>query len=649
LLLPGVSHATPEMNPGDLLSMSLEQLSNIEVTSVSKKAEKASEAAAAIYVISQDDIRRSGATSIPEVLRVVPGLSVAQSGSHGWAISSRGSSDQFSNKLLVLIDGRSVYTPLFSGVYWDVQDTMMQDIERIEVIRGPGATLWGANAVNGVINIITKDAKNTVGGLASTSFGNQEKALVGTRYGAKIGDGSYARVYAKYDDRHENRLASNLGANDQWNKSQGGFRADMTAKNGDKVTFQGDVYRAGESSTAYLPNLIAPPYLTPTKDRELLRGANVLGRWNHTYSKESNVTLQMYVDNTQRDKIGGHDERNTFDFDFQHAWTPHERHEVVWGTGYRLVRDNSRGTQYLNLMKTQRSDNLYSAFVQDKIALLPESVFLTLGSKFEHNNYTGVEVQPSARMTWLVDNKQTLWSSVSRAVRTPNRAEDDINLVLGAFPPSGPLGYLTRVGDRSTESETMTAYEAGYRIQATQKLSFDLSTFYNDYDNLTVGRLGTAYASPYGYLLIPVYPQNTDKARSYGFELASNWQATSYLDFSAGYSFLDLKFDQTDAFGFSFAGKSPEQQFNIRSTLQLPHNVEINNALYYVDCLNSTTPIPQYVRFDTRIAWKATDNLELSLVGQNLLDDSHPEFTGFLYEARSEVPRSIYANATLKF
>ncbi len=645
--------ATNDLDTNELLSLSLEQLSNIEVTSVSKKLEKASEAAAAIYVITQDDIHRSGMTSIPELLRQVPGLNVAQSGSHNWAISARGSNDQFANKLLVLIDGRTVYSPLFSGVFWDVQDTPLQDIERIEVIRGPGATLWGANAVNGVINIITKNSADTVGGLASQTVGNQDRSLTNVRYGAKIGENAYARVYAKYDERDEYRTRSETGSRDEWSKSQGGFRSDWKVSDIEKFTLQGDVYQAGEKYLFALPQPTNSYALT--RDRETAEGANLLGRWDHKFSATSDFTLQMFYDNARRNNVVYTSDIKTFDMDVQHVWTGMQGQEIVWGGGYRLVDTATDGAAWLLWTPKNLTKNTFTAFVQDKITLNPKDLFLTLGSKFEHNDFTGYEYQPSARISWLPDDKQTVWASVSRAVHIPDVTSDNLQLI--AQPLANNV-FSARLGSTASDSEELIAYELGYRIQPVKNASLDVSTFYNDYSSLVLGATGPNVfgSSPIlgSYMLMTAVPQNVGTASSYGVEASAKWSPTTYAELAAGYTMLQLKFDQPDPFGLGFANKSPKQQFNVRSSIQLPHDVDFNTALYYVGPLGAKSPssglaVDSYYRLDARLSWKPVDGIEVSLVGQNLLDPAHPEFASFLYQADSQVPRSVYGNVTWKF
>lgn len=626
------------------------------MTSVSKKSEKASEAAASIFVITQEDIERSGMTSIPEVLRIVPGLNVAQSGSHQWAISARGFNDQFANKLLVLIDGRSVYTPLYSGVYWDVQDTPLQDIERIEVIRGPGATQWGANAVNGVINIITKNAKYTQGGLVSSTAGNVDRSLNTVRYGTQISENGYIRTYAKYDERDEVRTARGLGAHDAWNKAQAGFRADLKPEDDQKFTFQGDVYRSGQDYALNLPYVAG---VIPTNTHEKVSGGNLMGKWNKKNSSTSEIDLQLYYDAARRNNLVFDSNVQTADIDLQHTWTELQSHEIISGVSYRLVKSDVDGTSYIKFAPSSRLDNLFSAFAQDKITLNPNDLFLTLGSKFEHNDYSGFEFQPSARLSWLIDGKQTLWGSISRAVHTPSVSDDsaDSRYIIG---PVGGGVILARSGDKNTEAEDLIAYEIGYRIQPASNISIDSSLFYNDYNNLLLGSVrGTSglLDDPIlggNHFIQTVFPVSAGSAHVWGGELTAKWNPADYLELVGGYTLQQLKFDQGDPYGLSFGGKSPQQQFNIRSTVFFPHDVEWNTAVYYTDSLKAadiytSTGTPAYTRLDTRLAWQALEGLELSLVGQNLLDKSHKEFNGFLYQSSSEIPRAYYGNVTWKF
>ncbi len=636
-----------------LLQMSLEELTDIEITSVSKKSEKASEAAAAVFVITQEDIRRSGATSIPEALRLAPGIQVARSGSHQWAVSARGFNDQFANKLLVLMDGRSVYTPLFAGVWWDAQDTILEDIDRIEVIRGPGGTLWGANAVNGVINIITRDSAETVGNIASVIGGGEDR-IASFRHGGEFENGTY-RLYGKYSDIDDSETSTGAKADDDWQVARAGFRTDWEQGDKSNITLQGDVYSGREDSALLLPSLTSPTLSTSVLDEQTMRGANILGRWTYVQSGSSEYSLQTYIDHTRRDDVFLKESINTIDIDFQNILTLAESHEVVWGMGYRFIYDNLKG-DYISFSPDSRSYDVWSAFAQDKISILPDQgVFITVGSKFEHNDFSGFEMQPSARLTWIVDNNQTLWSSITRSVRTPLRSSSDLSLAAAAVPVSATsVGVLTVIGNRDVKTENAISYEAGYRIQPMENLSFDVALFFTDYSKLFTDSTGTPFVSSsslFGsHLTIPVNPGNAGSGDAYGGEFVGSWQVMDNWNISATYSLLDLKVKGSSLFVTS-EGKSPNQQFNIRSHYAFNEYLEMDNALYYVDALqpNSATSIPSYVRLDTRIGWQPIDGLELSLVGQNLLDDRHPEFSGFIYKGNSEIGRSFYGKATLRF
>ncbi len=635
LFAAGMAQAD-DLSPQAVLNMSLQDLTNVEVTSVSKKVEKANEAAAAIFVITQEDIRRSGATNIPEALRMAPGINVAQAGAHGWAINF-GSNSQFANKFLVLIDGRTVYSPLFSGTYWELQDTLLNDIDRIEVIRGPGATQWGANAVNGVINIITKNAKDTQGGLVTASAGNMIKSDDGTRYGVKIGDDSYARLYAKYNDDAPEYNVGTGRSGDGWHKNQGGFRSDSRLTDQDTLTVQGDLYKSIESTNHIYPSLASPPAVM-TPDDVNASGANVLARWTRNISPQSSTTTQLYVDNTQY-KTGFYSYNTlTSDFDFQHTWTGWERNEIIWGAGYRLVVDHTSPTTLFSLAPTERNTSLYSAFLQDKYTLHPDDLFLTLGSKFEHNAFSGFEVQPTARLSWLISDTQMAWGSVSRAVHTPDRFTSDGQLTLAVLP--GPIP-ITNVSNPRLDSEELVAYELGYRVQPTKTVSLDIATFYNDYSKLFLSDFGNNFPAE--------SPTNNYAAHSLGYEITAKVDAMKNWQLAGSYGYLDLHFNnQITGVLYSAIGQQPKNTFNVRSTYLFPYNIEMTNSLYYVNGF-SVSDIPGYYRFDTKLSYEVMKGVEVSLVGQNLLTAYHREFGPFLYQAPVEIGRSVYGNITWKF
>jgi iron complex outermembrane receptor protein len=636
--------------------MSLEDLMNIEITSVAKKEQKLFRSASAVYVVTQEEIRRSGVTSIPEVLRLVPGLIVARIDANKWAVSARGFNGGFANKLLVLIDGRSVYTPLFAGVYWDVQDTLLEDVERIEVIRGPGATVWGANAVNGVINIITKRAEETQGALMTMGAGTQERGLGGGRYGGKLGANAHYRIYSKYFSQDEFAPLPGENAADEWDVLRGGFRIDWAISSSNSLTLQGDVYN-GDAGARVQTTSLSPPF-TPILDKRIkTAGGNILGRWQHTFSNTSELLLQLYYDRSERGHIPTREDRDTFDLDLQHHFAWGKRHDIVWGLGYRATADKLGGSFTVSFDPEHRADNLFSGFVQDEILLAGDQLRLTLGSKLEHNDYTGCELQPSVRLLWTPDTRRTAWAAISRARRTPARSEDDIRINVAAFPGAdGPLTLLSLFGNRKLRCEDLIAYELGYRTQPKKNISLDITAFYNFYDHLRSNEPGIPFfeSSPLPpHLVLPMVFDDKMHGEAYGVESVAHWTPTKWWKLTASHSWLQVQLhrDPSSPGGTEEGeeGEDPEHQFQLRSYLNLPRNLEFDTALYYVDGLVGLN-IPSYTRLDARLGWHPAQNLRLSVGVQNLLDNRHLEFTdisgGFV---STEVKRTLYGRVTLEF
>lgn len=627
---------------------SLRELTSLSVTSVSRQKEKISEAAAAVSVLTSEDIRRSGATSIVEALRMVPGVQVARSASGEWAVSVRGFNDQFANKLLVLIDGRTVYTPLYSGVHWDIQDMLLDNIDRIEVIRGPGATMWGSNAVNGVINIITKTAAETQGTYVQGLGGTDERQGSG-RYGGRIGETIQYRVHAKHRDYDALERANGDSAGDDWNITQGGGRVDWQPSERDEFSFFSDFYDGSKNLVRSFPTINPLGARLESEDFKV-DGGYLMSNWKRTWSEDSRTTLQATLDYNRRKwgQLGDH-QITTYELDFQHALSVDDAHEVTWGAGYRLVSDHLENTFYSRFDPTERNDRLLSAFVQDKYALVDDELFLTLGSKFEENNYTGFEVQPNARLSWLALPDTTLWTSVSRAVRIPNRSMDDISYVVAPLPTGNGFARLT--GDRNAESEELIAYEAGFRTLPWEDFSLDVTAFYNDYDQLAANVTGTPFIdinSPFGpYLALPLTPGGLGSGRAYGFEAAASWQAMPNWKLDASYSLLKMQLDGP-ASAVSAEGSAPQNQFNLRSSLNLGKAWEFDQMLYFNDNLSAEN-VDAYARFDMRLGWTPTPGVDISLVGQNLLDERHAEFSPFIYNTPAEVGRSVYGSLTLRF
>jgi iron complex outermembrane receptor protein len=645
----------------DITAMSVEDLMNLEVTSVSKRTQKVANAAAAIFVITQEDIRRSGARNIPEALRMVPGLDVARIDENKWAIGARGFNGRFDNKLLVLIDGRSVYTPLFSGVYWDIQDVPLEDIDRIEVIRGPGATLWGANAVNGVINIITKPAEATQSGLVKAEAGSEQLAAGSARYGDRIGNKGYYRIYAKYFDWGSSTNLAGQDAFDGWHQVRGGFRSDWTLSRADSLTVQGDLYNSRNGETLTVPTLSAPYSATFANAGEY-SGGNLLGRWTHSFNNSS-ISLQGYFDRTNySDNQLFVDHESVYDIDFQHDFHVGQMQEIVWGAGYRSIQDRNVPTFTVAVQPTRAQYNQFSAFVQDEISLLDRRLRVTVGSKFEHNDFTGFEVEPNFRFLANISSVQSVWAAVSRAVRTPALTEEGLRLNEAVVPPGAPpffspLPVIESVyGNKQFRSEDLLAYEVGYRVQASSKLSLDVAAFYNNYTHLRTAEPGTPFleGNPIPTdVVVPFVAYNKMSGGTYGIEPYADWKVLPRWKLFGSYSFLQMKIhkdrDSLDPIADVPNGQNPEHQFYFRSSLDLPKNIEQDLMVRRVSQLPSLN-IPGYTSLDGGVRWKPISNLELSFVGENWLNSRHMEFIpDFINTMPTAVGRSFHGGITWTF
>lgn len=598
----------------------MEELMNIEVTSVSKRSEKLSEVASAIQIITNEEIRRSGATNLPEALKLASNLQVAQANSSQWAISARGFNNVLANKLLVMIDGRTVYTPLYAGVFWDVQNLVLEDVDRIEVISGPGGTLWGSNAVNGVINIITKHSKESQGIFAEAAAGTMLETLGSVRYGGKIRNDFSYRVYATGYQRDETLLHDGNDAKDDWHMYQGGFRADFEPSSENRFTLQSDFY-AGRPN----PDGLQHVYTS---------GENVLGRWTHDFSNRSEIKFQAYFDHTFRDFNNGlTEDLKSYDLELQHRFEAGKRHRVVWGLGTRLMDHTVENLELFAFLPAQLTLHLFNGFIQDEISLVRNQLFLTLGTKIEHNNFTGMEYQPNGRVTWLPNHRHTIWGSVSRAVRIPSRIDTDFHLYAAPGVP------LVATGD--FESEELLANELGWRIRPSDKLSVSVATFYNIYDKIRTAEPGDPLPITYG---------NGLEAKTYGLELSAIGQFSKWWRLEGGYTFLEkdlkIKSGSSDLNGGTAESNDPAHSFLLQSNMDLPGRLEFGTVIRYV----SSLPEPQvadYFGLDVRLGWKITRFLDLSLVGQNLLDERHTEFIPASPSPR-KIPRSFYGKITCR-
>jgi iron complex outermembrane receptor protein len=622
------SGQTPQtvLPPSDLKKLSLDELQTIEVTSVSKRPENLSDAASSIQVITGDDIRRAGATSLPEALRLASNLHVAQVNSHDWAITARGFNNTSANKLLVLIDGRTVYTPLHAGVFWDVQDTLLEDIERIEIISGPGATLWGDNAVNGVINIITKTAKNSQGGLVTGGGGSALRGTGGMRYGGHLGPDVQVRAYGKDFNRDSSALPDGRHANDRWHMEQGGIRLDWDASQLNQYTVQGDIYDGREAQRG-------------TND-SAASGGHVLGRWSHTVAKDSDLSLQLYYDRTHRNIPGIFaEDLHTYDADFQHRFHLAAGHHVVWGLAYRESIDDEGNTSVLTFLPAHLSQRWFSGFVQDEIPLEADRLRLSLGTKVEHNPYTGVEFQPSGRLAWTLTRPHVLWGAISRAVRTPSRIDRDL------FVPAGPgSASFLLAGGPNFVSEAVRAYELGYRGEPHDRLFVTVATFYNDYSHI---RSLEQLAPP---ARVPLVIANGQTGNSYGAELTVEYRVTDWWRLRSGYSALRLHIrpepGSTDTSLGSTESHDPTHYGVLRQSLDLPAHLQFDVGFRYVGEITNQS-VPAYRDLDGRLGWQATPAIECSIGGQNLLHAHHAEFGN--PATRTEAERGVSGKLVWRF
>ena len=642
LTVAWASRAVAGAPPPDVTEIDIDDLVRMHVTSPAKKTQSSVDVPSAIYVIRGDDLRRSGATSLPEALRGVPGLAVARTNANTWAITARGFNDNFSNKLLVLIDGRSVYSPLHSGVYWDVQDVLLEDVDRIEVIRGPGGTLWGANAVNGIINVITKRSEDTPGVFASAGGGTEERAAVGVRYGFKASESANVRVYAKFFDRDDaaNGLDPDMPAYDGWSMARTGFRADWSKGARDRITLSGDYY-GGRVREHVTEPLLTAPFAQTIDNRMIVRGGNVLTRWERTFDPSKSLSVQFYYDTTDRAEALFNEVVRTADLDAQYRFSPRAGHDLVFGLGYRNARSDLDGSFAISVDPQVHSDDLVSAFIQDEIALAGERLHLTLGSKFEHNDSSGFEWQPSARLSYNASALQMAWFSYSRAVRTPSIIDFDGRLTPIVAPTAPPIAFSI-FGDHDFQSEVLTAYEAGYRVRPADRLSFDLALFSNRYHRLRSGDVGTPFleTSPGPlHIVIPIFLGNNLYGSTRGAELATNVQAAPWWLFQASYAYLAMDVSE-DVINH----QSPRHQASVRSATDLPSGLTLDVTGRYVSGL-SAYDVDAYTELDARFAWRSPSrSFELAVVGQNLLHGSHPEFQ--VASQRSEIQRGAYLTLT---
>lgn len=590
----------------DITGTTIEQLMNIPVTTVSRQYSELQTTPAAVYVLNRDELRRSRVTTVPDALRLVPGVQVASIDANKWAVSIRGFNSRTANKMLVLVDGRTVYDPLFGGVFWEARDVPIEEIERIEVIRGPGGTLWGTNAVNGVINIITRDSRETHGILAMVGTGTEERGMVNVRYGWQFGDDGHARVYVGRSERDTGY--SPAQAHDDSRLDRGGFRVDLGVGAAGELMLKGDAYDGSFGSK-----------LARGGSQDLgHRGQNLVARWNRGGSGGSQQMLQFWYDHLEFDDVNLGEERHTYDLEYQYAFPENGIHRVIWGAGYRTTSDEIREGPRLTLTPSSRRNDLSSLFAQDEVSLADRAVRLTLGAKVENNDYSGTEWQPSARIAWVPDADQTAWAAITRAVRTPSRLEADLD--------AAPL----LMGNPDIASENVIAYELGYRSRVARGAWADAALFYNEYRDLL-----SIEGSVVG---------NGTEGSTAGLALTGRWDPHPLWRMDAAYTYLHMDLDaaqgsQDTRTAASTEGNAPRHQAVLRSSWTLSAAVDVHGVLRYVDRIKAQQ-VPSYRVMDISLGWRMRRDLELAVGARNLLDEHHPEQRSAV---TTEIERSVFA------
>jgi iron complex outermembrane receptor protein len=650
----GAPQSTDAKAPDALKQMSLEQLGDVEVTTVSKDPQQVQKTPAAVFVITQEDIRRSGATNIPEALRLAPGVEVARIDGNHWSVAIRGFAGQFSKSLLVLVDGRSIYTPLFEGVYWDLPYVMLEDVERIEVIRGPGGTIWGSNAVNGVINIITKSANNTQRTLATLGGGNVDQGTGAFRFGGSVGKDFNYRIYGMGGIRGP-QFHSDADEFDHWRMGQMGFRTDWKSGEKDTFTVQGDIYR-GESGESSFIGSFSPPAETATQGKGYVSGGNLLARWQHTTGEGSDIQIQGYFNRTNRQDFELGETRDTFDIDFVQHVRVHGDQELTWGLGARVSPSNFIQTSAgVNFLPSKQTDSIYSGFVQYELPIVKDKLTLTVGTKLEHNNFSGFDYQPSVRLLWMPTDRQSVWAAVTRAVRTPSRLDQDVQFdIFDEYYTGIPL-YFQIQGDPKLKAEQLIGYEAGYRTQINSNVYVDFTAFYNFYSNLQgYGPIGLSESNmgtpptPYLFFVLPY--ANVIEGHTVGTEIAPNWKIKPWWQVRGSYSFLHMSlrdkpgFTDTGSLLGSYMGSSPSHLASFQSLFNLPKHFEFDQTYRCSNALPAQG-VGAYSTADVRLGWHLGEGLDFSIIGQNLLRPSHTEFGGDPGPLVG-IKRSVYGKVT---
>lgn len=649
--------------PQDLTNVDLSSLLNfdLEVTSPSKKAQQYSKVTSAIYVLTGEEIVRSGATNVAEALRLVPGLQVARTNANRWAISARGFNRDFADKLLVLVDGQSVFISGFNGVQWDLQEVALEDVDRIEVIRGPGAAIWGYNAVNGVINIITCKSQDTQGWILGAGGGNEHQLIDNVRYGGKLSPNTNFRIFNRTTREEDSKLKSGQNAEDGAWITNTGIRVDSEPTKEDKLVFKAEGFYSEKDYPVSVPSL-DPPYndTDSFSGEKASHGFHSVVNWKHELEKDSNLNLQL---DHSFEHEGGEvfaQDRNTFHLESSHRLKVADSHEVQYGAEYQYYSDDIEGNFADSFDPSERTTHVFTAMVQDEITLIQDKLNLVVGSKLGDNSYTDFEYMPNIRIGYYPSDKQTVWAAASKALALPSRVQNDVIIPVAAIPGIAPgiTGLAVLNGNRGLQPEQLYAYEAGYRAELRENLSFDLAVFYHDYDNLFNGEpeqpyFGAIDGQSRPTLIVPLRFQNSLEAESYGVEVSAEWQAETWWRLTGWYSLLKLHVFQNGSTSTAskelYEGGNPTHQAQLRSTIALSDQLDFSQVVRYVSSLDWGN-VDSYTELDLRLGWMARKDLELALVGRNLLDSEHQEFSGaVLPPPASEVERSVYASVTWWF
>lgn len=643
--------ATPVANAAatDILELDLEELMQVLVTSASKKPQSLAQTAAAVHVISAEDIRRSGAANIPEALRLAPGVQVFAIAHNRWAVSIRGFADRYSNKLLVLVDGRSVYTPLFSGVFWEALNVPLESIARIEVIRGPGAAIWGANAVNGVVNIITKSPKEVQGGQLSLVAGDEYKGDGYARYAWRPGADTAMLVHVNGFEHDASRQVGGGEGVDDWRGGGLGFKLEHDT--GDGVLHLQGATSHTEAGIEFTL-ISAPPAVQAVRTTQEINESHLLARWEQRLDEARSHTLQGYLTHFDYQHLITGDSRTTLDLEYEQRLRLGERHDLVWGVGYRYSRDRVDDTAVLVFDKNTRGTSLYSLFAQDEIVLRPERLHLSLGARLEHNDYTGFSLQPNLRLLWTPNQANAAWLSLAHAVRTPSRIERGGSAYVAADPTGQPLPSVVQLISRDFDDEQVRALDLGWRHRLSPLTSLDLAAFYYRYDDLRGAALTPPQVVPAGYVSVVSGLNNANSADVYGVEASLAWLPRQDWKMQVSYSWLQYRVHtaaiptQTPS---DYRGLAAKHHLSLRSSLQLSERLSWDAWLRHVSAIERYQ-IPAYTSLDMRLAWQPRKDLEIALVGQNLTDDAHPEYsTQFFVATPSEIERGVYLKVDWRF